>query len=72
MQLNYLASTDGTIDVALESGDAVSVPVTQGLHSAFVRLVGHGNSVKITPTTPGLTLCFGAGQVGAVVPTSAK
>jgi len=39
------------------------------LHSAFVRLVGHGNSVKITPTTPGLTLCFGAGQVGAVVPT---
>ncbi|BAH30877.1 hypothetical protein [Rhodococcus erythropolis] len=72
VQLNYLASTDGTIDVALESGDAVSVPVTQGLHSAFVRLVGHGNSVKITPTTPGLTLCFGAGQVGAVVPTSAK
>lgn len=72
VQLNYLAGSDGTIDVALESGDAVSVPVSQGLHSVFVRLVGHGSSVRISPRTPGLTMCFGSGQVGAVVPAVAQ
>lgn len=69
VQLNYLASADGTIDVSLTTGDAVSVPVKQGLHSVFVQVVGDGQSVKVTPRTPGLSLCLAAGQVGVVVPT---
>ncbi|MGC0366863.1 hypothetical protein ABH922_004847 [Rhodococcus sp. 27YEA15] len=69
VQLNYLASTDGTIDVSLESGAAVSVPVSSGLHSVYVRLTGGGQSVRIVPRTPGLTTCFATGQVGVVVPS---
>jgi hypothetical protein len=69
VQLNYLASTDGMIDVSLTTGDAVSVPVNAGLHSVFVQVVGDGQSVKVTPRTPGLSLCLAAGQVGVVVPT---
>ena len=69
VQLNYLASTDGMIDVSLTTGDAVSVPVKAGLHSVFVQVVGDGQSVKVTPRTPGLSLCLAAGQVGVVVPT---
>ncbi|QXW00734.1 hypothetical protein KYT97_20355 [Rhodococcus globerulus] len=68
VQLNYLASADGTIDVSLTTGDAVSVPVKQGLHSAFVQVVGDGTTVKVAPRTPGLSLCLAAGQVGVVVP----
>ena len=70
VRLNYLASADGTIDVSLTSGDAVSVPVKQGLHSTFVQVVGSGTTVKVAPTTPGLSLCFAAGQVGVVVPVT--
>ncbi|OYD67527.1 hypothetical protein BDB13_1051 [Rhodococcus sp. OK302] len=70
VRLNYLASADGTIDVSLTTGDAVSVPVKQGLHSTFVQVVGSGTTVKVVPRTPGLSLCFAAGQVGAVVPVT--
>ncbi|MCJ0906946.1 hypothetical protein [Rhodococcus sp. ARC_M6] len=70
VRLNYLASADGTIDVSLTTGDAVSVPVKQGLHSTFVQVVGNGTTVKVVPRTPGLSLCFAAGQVGVVVPVT--
>ncbi|RVW06812.1 hypothetical protein EF834_04415 [Rhodococcus spongiicola] len=68
-QLNYFASTDGTIEVSLNrSGDTVTVPVQAGLNQAFVRLLGAGDGIRISPVTPGLEMCIGAGPVGAVAP----
>ncbi|MBB5913841.1 hypothetical protein BJY24_002708 [Nocardia transvalensis] len=63
-QLNYFADRDGRLVVGLEHGTAVSVPVRAGLHTAFVRLVGGGSTVRIASRTPGLELCLGAGPIG--------
>lgn len=68
VQLNYLASEDGEIEVALQNGDAVKVPVTRGANQVFVRLTGGGEQVRVRALTPGLTVCTGVGPVGVVVP----
>ena len=67
-QINYLANVDGTLEVGLGDEKPVEVPVDAGLHRVFVRLPGEGASLYLRPTTPGLSLCVGAGPVGAVVP----
>jgi hypothetical protein len=63
-QLNYLASRDGRITVALEQGEAVTAPVRKGPNTVFVRLIGSGSALRITTATPGLNLCVGVGPVG--------
>ncbi|WP_051499049.1 hypothetical protein [Nocardia sp. BMG51109] len=63
-QLNYFADHDGRIVVGLEHGQPVSVPVQSGLHTAFVRLVGNGSTLRITSRTPELGMCIGVGPVG--------
>ncbi len=63
-QLNYLADRDGRITVGLEYGRTVVVPVTAGLHTVYVRLVGNGTTLRIGSHTPGLDLCLGVGPVG--------
>ncbi|WP_223885291.1 hypothetical protein [Nocardia colli] len=63
-QLNYLASSDGQLSVAMEHGKSVTVPVHKGLSTVFVRIVGSGTTLRITSRTPGLTLCLGSGPVG--------
>lgn len=63
-QLNYLASSDGQLSVALEHGKSVTVPVQKGLATVFVRIVGSGSTLRITSRTPELTLCLGSGPVG--------
>ncbi|MGK8490489.1 hypothetical protein [Nocardia asiatica] len=63
-QLNYLASRDGRISVALEQGQAVSAPVRKGPNTVFVRVVGSGSALRVVPETPGLDLCVGVGPVG--------
>ncbi|MGW5376348.1 hypothetical protein ACWESM_12950 [Nocardia sp. NPDC003999] len=63
-QINYVASRDGRISVALEHGEAVSAPVRKGLNTVFVRLVGSGSALRISAETPGLDLCLGVGPVG--------
>ncbi|ERG69384.1 hypothetical protein [Segniliparus rugosus] len=67
-QLNYYASTGGTVAVQLPSGRAQRVPVAAGLHTVFVRLDGGGARLLLRPLSPGLWLCVGAGPVGAVWP----
>ena len=67
-QINYLANVDGTLEIGLGHETPVEVPVEAGLHTVFVRLPGEGASLYLRPTTPGLSLCVGAGPVGAVVP----
>ncbi|MFI6997855.1 hypothetical protein [Nocardia sp. NPDC050175] len=63
-QLNYLASSDGQLSVALEHGKSVKVPVRQGLDTVFVRIVGSGSALRIASRTAGLTVCLGSGPVG--------
>ncbi|WP_249644184.1 hypothetical protein [Nocardia sputi] len=63
-QLNYLASRDGRITVALEHGEAVTAPVRKGPNTVFVRLVGGGSALRIASRTTGLDLCVGVGPVG--------
>ncbi|WP_072802835.1 hypothetical protein [Rhodococcoides yunnanense] len=67
VQLNYFATADGDIRLELDTGDSVPVPVTEGLHTVYVRLVGSGAAVTVTPETPGMTVCVGAGPVGTVM-----
>ncbi|MFE3289670.1 hypothetical protein [Rhodococcus sp. NPDC059234] len=67
-QLNYYASEDGRIDVAMRDGDPVTVPVRRGPNSVFVRLVGGGDRLVVRSLDPGLALCIGVGPVGVVVP----
>lgn len=67
-QLNYFASDDGVLAVGLGAGEPVSVPVTAGLNSAYVRLVGTGSQLSVRSLTPGLDLCVGSGPVGVVLP----
>ncbi|MFI5778370.1 hypothetical protein [Nocardia sp. NPDC051570] len=64
VQLNYLASRDGRITVSLEYGTAVVAPVTAGLHTVYVRVIGGGSALRIGSHTPGLDLCLGVGPVG--------
>ena len=67
-QLNYLASADGELSVAMEVGDPVRVPVHRGLNSVYVRLTGGGQSLRVKTLTPDLSVCVGVGPVGVVVP----
>ncbi|MDG3016078.1 hypothetical protein NVS88_16080 [Corynebacteriales bacterium D3-21] len=69
-QLNYLASADGSIDVAVGHDAAVRVPVRTGLNRVFVRLVGGGDTLRVRTLTPGLRLCVGTGPVGPVGPVA--
>ncbi|WP_280247281.1 hypothetical protein [Nocardia abscessus] len=63
-QLNYLASRDGRISVAMEEGETVSAPVRKGPNTVFVRVVGSGSVLRIVSGTTGLDLCIGVGPVG--------
>ncbi|WP_246097919.1 hypothetical protein [Rhodococcus spelaei] len=67
-QLNYFANDDGRIELAMQDGSPVVVPVRRGPNSVFVRLVGGGDRLKVRALDPTLTLCVGVGPVGVVVP----
>ncbi|MEV4129634.1 hypothetical protein [Nocardia sp. NPDC049707] len=64
VQLNYLANQDGRITVSFEYGEPVGAPVRKGLNTVYVRVVGSGTTLRISPRTPGLELCLGVGPVG--------
>ncbi|WP_051182345.1 hypothetical protein [Nocardia vinacea] len=63
-QLNYLANEDGRITVSFEHGEPVAAPVRKGLNTVYIRVVGSGSHLRISPRTPGLDLCLGVGPVG--------
>lgn len=67
-QLNYLANRDGLIEVKMQNGKPVTVPVTAGLNTVYVRMIGGGYSVRVAAVTPDLNLCVGAGPLGSPIP----
>ncbi|PXX66417.1 hypothetical protein DFR70_103165 [Nocardia tenerifensis] len=64
VQLNYLADEDAQLTVSMEHGRPVKVPLGQGLHTVFVRLIGSGSNLRLTSGDPRLSLCLGSGPVG--------
>ncbi|GAC68216.1 hypothetical protein GS4_14_00460 [Gordonia soli NBRC 108243] len=65
--LSYCANRDGIVELALDGGPAVRVPVRSGLHVVYAQLDGAGSRITATPVTPGLALHTGEGRVGEVV-----
>lgn len=68
VQVNYRASADGTIDLGFPGHASVTVPVTEGLGTVYVRVSGDGSALQARSSTPGTTVCLGAGSLGVVVP----
>lgn len=68
VQVNYLASTDGALDIGFPGRDPVRVPVTAGLGTVYARVDGGGAALQARSATPGLTACLGGGMLGVVVP----
>ncbi|TFV66021.1 UNVERIFIED_ORG: hypothetical protein E4P37_07530 [Bacillus sp. AZ43] len=67
VQLNYLAGDDGVVEVSLD-GRTVRVPVERGPNTAFVRLTGGGDELRLRGVTAGVGVCVDSGQVGFVRP----
>lgn len=67
LALPYCANADGEVQVGLEGGEPVTVPVQAGLHLVYVQLQGAGTKLRLRPLTPGLELHLGAARVGEVV-----
>ncbi|GAA1704017.1 hypothetical protein GCM10009831_12050 [Dietzia cercidiphylli] len=68
VQLNLFADADGEVDVRLDEGAEVTVPVSAGLGTVFVRVEGSGTGVTFTPEGGLGELCIGSGPVGVLVP----
>ena len=68
VQLNYIASQPGHLQVSFATGPAVTVPLAAGLHPVYLRLVGGGGHVDVTQTSPARDLCVYSGTVGLVLP----
>ncbi|RRQ27845.1 hypothetical protein DK926_10705 [Rhodococcus sp. Eu-32] len=64
VQLNYFSDGDSVVDLELDTGDAVSVPLRSGLNTVYVRLSGAGSAV--TASTTG-EVCIGSGPLGVVM-----
>jgi hypothetical protein len=72
VQLNYLASRDGVIEVAFQHGKPMRVPVQEGPHSVYLRLGGSGEHIKVTSRTEGLGVCIDTGLVGEERPVRTR
>lgn len=68
VQLNYFASADGEVGVAFDSAAGrrapVTVPVEEGINTAFVRLIGGADALHFEVFTPETSICLGSGPVG--------
>lgn len=69
VELHYMAADDGAIDLGFPGRPSVSVPVTEGLGSVYVRIPGGGAALQVESATPGLNVCIGGGSMGVVVPS---
>ncbi len=65
VQLNYFADANSDVQLELDTGDVVVVPLESGLHTVYVRLTGSGSA--LTVTAEGSGVCIGAGPVGVVM-----
>lgn len=67
VQLGYTATRDGVLSVALDDGEPLEVPVTEGTSAVFLRLTGHGSTLRLARLTEGLEVCVYGGVVGLTV-----
>ena len=67
-EINYLANTDGSVQLALPVGPETRVVVKPGLNRVYVRLSGAGDTITVRATTAALTVCLASGPVGFLAP----
>jgi hypothetical protein len=68
VRLEYYANRDGELQVSLATGKAVRTPVRRGLNAVFLRLVGGGEYLRLSTTTPDLSVCVPVAVIGDVEP----
>ncbi|MEV0358708.1 hypothetical protein AB0H71_21895 [Nocardia sp. NPDC050697] len=68
VQLNYVASAPGELDLRFPGGPFVRVPVRQGPGTVYARVPGGGDGLEARSRTPGTTVCVGGSPIGGVVP----
>lgn len=64
VHFGYLTSVPGSLEVALESGPSVIVPVSVGLNQVFVNVEGNGTLVRVRSHTRGMQACVNGAVVG--------
>jgi hypothetical protein len=67
-EINYLANSEGSMQMSLSEGPETKVPVHPGLNRVFVRLPGAGDAITVRATTAALSLCLASGPVGYLAP----
>jgi hypothetical protein len=67
-EINYLANTEGTLQLSLPAGREARVAVRPGLNRVYVRLSGAGDAIIAKSTTAALTVCLASGPVGYLAP----
>jgi len=67
-EINYLANTEGTMQLSLPAGREARVAVRPGLNRVYVRLSGAGDAIIARSTTAALTVCLASGPVGYLAP----
>lgn len=68
VRLHVFAEADGHVSVRLDDGEPAVVPVEAGLGTVYVRLVGGGSGLTVSPLAGLSGLCLGSGPVGVLVP----
>jgi hypothetical protein len=64
VHFGYLTSVPGSLEVALEAGPSVIVPVSVGLNQVFVNVEGNGTLVRVRSHTRGMVACVAGAVVG--------
>jgi hypothetical protein len=67
-EINYLANSEGSMQLSLSEGPETRVAVHPGLNRVYVRLPGAGDAITATANTSALSLCLASGPVGYVAP----
>ena len=72
VHFGYLTGGPGSLEVELEPGKSVMVPVSEGLNQVFVRVVGEGTTLCVRSHTSGMVACVADAVVGLVVDPAAR
>lgn len=67
-EINYLANSDGSLQMSLTDGPETKVVVRPGLNRVYVRLSGAGDTINVRANTSALAVCLASGPVGFVAP----
>lgn len=64
VRIDYIADRDGTVELALETGESVRAPVQEGAHRLYVRLTAGGQGIQVRSLDGDPSLCVMGGGVG--------